>query len=214
MSSLGRKVLDLAEQQGLLDSQAIADLRRQVEQSKFIITPEAIAKVLVDQGHLTPFQARKLVAQALGPEPDPVEKKIAEKEQTKKRKTPPEELTFAEEDDDSKPSPATPSRGWRTGPDNDRPGGVNSEKTGSLNNQKEGVSVPGADKTSGEKPARKDKASGKSPSHQGSPVNKTPRKGQDRGAVADEDDPSTAEDFLPPASWPESCFPDKSAKMV
>lgn len=207
MNSLGRKVLDLAEQQGLLDSQAIADLRRQVEQSKFIITPEAIAKVLVDQGHLTPFQARKLVAQALGPEPDPVEKKIAEKERAKKRKTPPEELTFAEEDDDSKATPATPSRGWRTGPGNDLPGGVHPAKAGSLAHQNEGVSVPGADKTSVEKPTRQDKASGKSPSHQGLPVNKTPRTGQDRGAVAGEDDPSTAEDFLPPpatASQPAS----------
>jgi outer membrane protein assembly factor BamB len=60
------KVLDLAEQQALLEPKVIADLRRQVADSKFIVTPEALAKVLVDNGHLTAFQARKLVDTALG----------------------------------------------------------------------------------------------------------------------------------------------------
>jgi outer membrane protein assembly factor BamB len=71
--TLARKVLDLAEEQGLLDGKAIVELRRQLAESKFVVTPEAIAKVLVDHGHLTPFQARKLVGQALGPEPEPPE---------------------------------------------------------------------------------------------------------------------------------------------
>ncbi|MEX2174778.1 MAG: PQQ-binding-like beta-propeller repeat protein [Pirellulaceae bacterium] len=66
------KVLDLAERQGLLDAKVIEELRRQVTESKFIVTSEALAKVLVDHGHLTAFQARKLVATALGqPPPDP-----------------------------------------------------------------------------------------------------------------------------------------------
>ncbi len=60
------KVLDLAEQQALLEPKVIAELRRQVAESKFIVTPEALAKVLVDNGHLTAFQARKLVDNALG----------------------------------------------------------------------------------------------------------------------------------------------------
>lgn len=60
------QVLDLAERKGLLDAKVIVDLRRQVAESKFIVTPEAIAKILVDHGHLTPFQARKLVSEALG----------------------------------------------------------------------------------------------------------------------------------------------------
>src|SRR5690349_23371275 len=85
MSALGRKVMDLAEQQGLLDGKAIAELRKQVAQSKFIITPEAIAKVLVDHGHLTPFQARKLVSQALANEPDPVEERVAEQRVVEQR---------------------------------------------------------------------------------------------------------------------------------
>jgi hypothetical protein len=99
MSAIGKKVLDLAEQQGLLDVKAIAELRRQVAQSKFVITPEAIAKVLVDHGHLTPFQARKLVSQALGNEPDPVEQRLAEK-QPKRREEPEEELTLADSSTD------------------------------------------------------------------------------------------------------------------
>src|SRR5947208_3366742 len=103
MSALGRKVLDLAEQQGLLDGKAIAELRRQVAESKFVITPQAIAKVLVDHGHLTPFQARKLVSQAQGNEPDPVEQRAAEKPKPRPKATDFEELTFA---DGSKPEPA------------------------------------------------------------------------------------------------------------
>src|SRR5437764_7808433 len=105
MSALGRKVLDLAEQQGLLDGKAIAELRRQVAESKFIITPEAIAKVLVDHGHLTPFQARKLVSQALANEPDPVEERVAEKP-TPRKPQPIEDLTFADPAD--RPPPARP----------------------------------------------------------------------------------------------------------
>ena len=63
------KVLDLAESQGLLDAKVIGELRRQVAESRFVVTPEALAKVLVDHGHLTPFQARKLVASAMGAPP-------------------------------------------------------------------------------------------------------------------------------------------------
>lgn len=69
--TLAKKVLDLAESQGLLDGKAITELRKQLAESKFVVTPEAIAKVLVDHGHLTPFQARKLVGAALAPEPEP-----------------------------------------------------------------------------------------------------------------------------------------------
>jgi outer membrane protein assembly factor BamB len=101
MSALGRKVMDLAEQQGLLDGKAIAELRRQVGESKFVITPEAIAKVLVDHGHLTPFQARRLVSQALGDQPDPIEQRIIEKTPPRKKQQPIEDLTLA---DDMSPS--------------------------------------------------------------------------------------------------------------
>jgi outer membrane protein assembly factor BamB len=106
MSALGRKVLDLAEQQGLLDGKAIAELRRQVAESKFVVTPEAIAKVLVDHGHLTPFQARKLVSQAQGDQPDPVEQRAVEKARAKRDREPVEELTLADETGETAPPPA------------------------------------------------------------------------------------------------------------
>jgi outer membrane protein assembly factor BamB len=104
MKSLARKVMDLAEQQGLLDGKAIAELRKQVAESKFVVTPEAIAKVLVDHGHLTPFQARKLVSQAQGDEPDPVEQRVAEKPKPAAPRRPVEDLTFADPADRPLPS--------------------------------------------------------------------------------------------------------------
>src|SRR5689334_13348251 len=121
MSAIGRKVLDLAEQQGLLDGKAIAELRKQVAESKFVITPEAIAKVLVDHGHLTAFQARKLVSQALGNEPDPVEQRIAEKP-PKRRSEPEEDLTLADSATDV-PIRARPTKPAteEVGPSLDRP---------------------------------------------------------------------------------------------
>src|SRR5256714_8580286 len=110
MSALGQKVLDLAEQQGLLDGKAIAELRKQVAESKFVVTPQAIAKVLVDSGHLTPFQARKLVSQALANEPDPVEQRVAEmpppQKPTPRKPQPVEDLTFADPAD--RPPPPQP----------------------------------------------------------------------------------------------------------
>lgn len=110
MSALGRKVMDLAEQQGLLDGKAIAELRKQVAESKFVITPEAIAKVLVDHGHLTPFQARKLVSQALGDEPDAIEQRPVEKPPPKPAPRPVEDLTFADSTPELKVSkPAEPA---------------------------------------------------------------------------------------------------------
>ena len=68
MSAAG-KVLDLAEKRGLLDATVIAELRQQVAESTSTITPEGIAKILVDNGHLTSFQARKLVEEAVGQPP-------------------------------------------------------------------------------------------------------------------------------------------------
>ena len=53
----------LLESRGLLDPEIIAELHRQVEQTKGRITPEAIAKLLVENGQLTRFQATKLVTE-------------------------------------------------------------------------------------------------------------------------------------------------------
>ena len=50
------------EQKGLLDQKVIHDLRRRIAKSREKkITPEAVAKFLVDKGYLTAFQATKLV---------------------------------------------------------------------------------------------------------------------------------------------------------
>ena len=53
----------LLETRGLLDPEIIVELNRQVEQSKVRVTPEAIAKLLVENGQLTRFQATKLVTE-------------------------------------------------------------------------------------------------------------------------------------------------------
>jgi outer membrane protein assembly factor BamB len=54
--------IDRLEQQGLLDKNVIDELRRRVAKVKGKkVTPEAIARYLVDRGHLTRFQATKLV---------------------------------------------------------------------------------------------------------------------------------------------------------
>lgn len=53
----------LLESRGLLDPEIISELDRQVETSKVRVTPEAIAKLLVENGQLTRFQATKLIAE-------------------------------------------------------------------------------------------------------------------------------------------------------
>ena len=100
---LARRVLDMAEEQGLLDGKAILELRRKLGETRFVVTPEAIAKVLVDSGHLTAFQARKLVGQALGAEAEAP----ARSQPGVKRVAPPKEklpetveMQFAEEEEE------------------------------------------------------------------------------------------------------------------
>jgi len=61
MSAL--QFINMLESKGLLDPEIIAELHRQVEQSKVRVTPEAIAKLLVENGQLTRFQATKLVTE-------------------------------------------------------------------------------------------------------------------------------------------------------
>lgn len=53
----------MLESKGLLDPEIILELNRQVEQSKVRVTPEAIARLLVENGQLTRFQATKLVTE-------------------------------------------------------------------------------------------------------------------------------------------------------
>ncbi|MEM6688357.1 MAG: PQQ-binding-like beta-propeller repeat protein [Planctomycetota bacterium] len=56
-----KEFIDLLEKQGLLDQEIIEALRQQLDQGGGRITPEAVAKLLVDNGQLTSFQASKLI---------------------------------------------------------------------------------------------------------------------------------------------------------
>jgi tetratricopeptide (TPR) repeat protein len=105
------KVLDLAQRQGLLEPKVIAELRRQVAESKFVVTPEAIAKVLVDHGHLTPFQARKLVNSALEEPAEPAAESEPASPPPKAKRIASDELILADESSgdlsaQNQPSPA------------------------------------------------------------------------------------------------------------
>ena len=62
--------LDLLEHHGLLDDDVIRDLRDQVRQSQGRATPDAIAKLLVENGYLTQLQANKIMDE-LGAAPAP-----------------------------------------------------------------------------------------------------------------------------------------------
>lgn len=60
---LANELIDLLERRGLLDQEIIEALRDQLQQSGAKASPEAIAKLLVDNEHLTRFQASKLIGE-------------------------------------------------------------------------------------------------------------------------------------------------------
>jgi hypothetical protein len=64
MSASANSFLDRLEQLGLLEESVVADARRMVRESRFEVTADAVAKMLVDDGHLTAAQAKKMVAAA------------------------------------------------------------------------------------------------------------------------------------------------------
>ncbi len=66
---LAEQFIDRLEQQGLLDAKVVRQLRRKLDKVKDRkkITAEQIARLLVDAGHLTQFQATKLVAELTSP---------------------------------------------------------------------------------------------------------------------------------------------------
>ncbi len=62
-SMLAKKLIDRLERLGWLDQEIIEALREQLAQSGARVTPEAVAKLLVDNGQLTRFQATKLIGE-------------------------------------------------------------------------------------------------------------------------------------------------------
>ncbi|MCO8124149.1 PQQ-binding-like beta-propeller repeat protein [Stieleria sp. TO1_6] len=60
---LANELIDQLERRGLLDQEIIEALREQLDQGGAGVTPEAVAKLLVDNGQLTRFQATKLIGE-------------------------------------------------------------------------------------------------------------------------------------------------------
>ncbi|QDT02441.1 outer membrane biogenesis protein BamB [Rubripirellula lacrimiformis] len=60
---LAKELIDRLERLALLDQEIIEALREQLEQGGTRVTPEAVAKLLVDNGQLTHFQASKLIGE-------------------------------------------------------------------------------------------------------------------------------------------------------
>ena len=66
MQVQAKQFIEQIAAQQLLSPSIIEELRRQVAEVKSRLTPEMIAKLLVDNGHLTKFQATKLIADFKG----------------------------------------------------------------------------------------------------------------------------------------------------
>lgn len=60
---LANELINRLERLGLLDQEIIEALREQLDQGGARVTPEAVAKLLVDNGQLTHFQATKLIGE-------------------------------------------------------------------------------------------------------------------------------------------------------
>ena len=78
---LGKLFLDHLEERGLLDDGIIKNLRQQLAERGNKVTPEMIADRLVKKGHLTKFQAKKLVAEVSTSAEQRKEEKAQAKEQ-------------------------------------------------------------------------------------------------------------------------------------
>lgn len=69
MQTQAKQFIELLEKQQLLSPEILDELRRQIAESKTRLTTELLAKLLVDNGHLTKFQATKLIAELREPAP-------------------------------------------------------------------------------------------------------------------------------------------------
>jgi outer membrane protein assembly factor BamB len=63
MQKSANRFIELLEERQLLPAEVIAELRRQVSDSGVNLPPELLARLLVENGHLTKFQASKLISE-------------------------------------------------------------------------------------------------------------------------------------------------------
>ena len=61
MNDNASKFLDLLEQRGLLDPKRVAQLRTKLNESDKKVSARKLARLLVDKGMLTSFQAKSVV---------------------------------------------------------------------------------------------------------------------------------------------------------
>lgn len=93
-----KKLIELLEQNAMLDDSVIKELRKLVAESKSNVTAETVAKALVDKGHLTKFQATKLVTSATADREASREARVKEKRKAKRpEKNSDEELGFIDD---------------------------------------------------------------------------------------------------------------------
>ncbi|MCM2373327.1 outer membrane protein assembly factor BamB family protein [Aporhodopirellula aestuarii] len=79
---LANELIDRLERRGLLDQEIIEALREQLTEGGARVTPEAVAKLLVDNGQLTRFQATKLIGELRSNDDEAVEVVEAEEDLT------------------------------------------------------------------------------------------------------------------------------------
>lgn len=97
-----KRFLEVLENSGLLESRVLAELRRNLAETKGKVTPESMAKYLVEKGHLTKFQATKLVAKVAPSEEEPADSQAAK---AKQKSDDDDLLSLAPIDDETEPIP-------------------------------------------------------------------------------------------------------------
>ncbi|MEM8910961.1 MAG: PQQ-binding-like beta-propeller repeat protein [Planctomycetota bacterium] len=78
---LANELIDRLEQRGLLDQEIIEALREQLAQTGGRVKPEAVAKLLVDNGQLTRYQATELIGEIRSAGDDPFSEEVTEVEE-------------------------------------------------------------------------------------------------------------------------------------
>jgi outer membrane protein assembly factor BamB/polyhydroxyalkanoate synthesis regulator phasin len=91
-----KKLIELLVQNDMLEDSVIKEVRKLVAESKSKVTAESVAKALVDKGHLTKFQATKLVNEVTAKKEANKEARAQAKE---KQSATDDDLGFAHDDE-------------------------------------------------------------------------------------------------------------------